>query len=105
MAGTSRPGPRRRQGPGRYAHSHGQNRHMAMKVEITTVLLCIALVAAGLASHLVWRLSQLEEAGQRVNARAYIAAHKWTTLNMICAAYGLLTLAYFTGELGPVGAF
>jgi hypothetical protein len=74
-------------------------------MDITQVILCIALVAAGLVSHFVWRLSQLEDAGQKVDARAYLIQHKWATLNMVFAAYGLLILAYFTGELGPVGSF
>ena len=76
-----------------------------MKADIATVLLCAALVAAGLLSHFVWRLSQLESAGERVDARAYLLQHKWAVLNMVLAAYGLLLLAYYTGELGPVGSF
>jgi len=76
-----------------------------MKTDLLHVLLCVGLVAIGLLSHFVWRLSQLESAGQRVNVRAYVLAHRWAMLNMVFAAYGLLLLAYYTGELGPVGSF
>lgn len=69
------------------------------------VLLCCALVFAGLVSHFVTKLAELEARGDAVSATGYIAAHKWTMLSVVLGAYGLLLLAYYTGEMGPVGSF
>ena len=69
------------------------------------ILLCSGLVAFGLVTHFVSKLSELEQRGQPVGAWEYLCAHKWTSLNVFLGAYGLLLLSYYTGEMGPVGAF
>lgn len=69
------------------------------------IALCSVLVFAGLLSHFVSKLAELEARGVPVSATQYVAEHRWTTLNVVLGAYGLLLLAYYTGEMGPVGSF
>lgn len=76
-----------------------------MNEETGTIILCAVLVFAGLATHFVSKLAELEQRGVPVGAGAYLAQHKWTALNVVLGAYGLLLLAYYTGEMGPVGSF
>lgn len=69
------------------------------------VVLCAILVSAGLVTHFVSKLAELEARNVPVSATAYLSEHRWTTLNVVLGAYGLLLLAYYTGEMGPVGSF
>jgi hypothetical protein len=79
-----------------------------MKPEIIPwgqIVLCSILVAAGLVLHFVSKLKELEDRGLPVSANAYLTDHKYTAIYVVLSAYGLLLLAYFTGEMGPVGSF
>lgn len=78
---------------------------MNEKIEIARIVLCCVLVAAGLVSHFVWKLAELEARGQPVGAFAYIRKAPYTALNVVLGAYGLLLLAFYAGEMGPVGSF
>lgn len=75
--------------------------------EISTgqILLCCGLVAAGLLTHFVSKLAEFEQRGAAIGAWAYIAKQPFTSLNVVLGAYGLLLLAYYAGEMGPVGSF
>lgn len=73
--------------------------------EIGKLALCVALVAFGLFIHVVTKLAELEQRGTPTTLRAYIGKAPFTALNVILGAYGLLLLAYYTGEMGPVGSF
>jgi hypothetical protein len=72
---------------------------------IGNVILCVFLVFFGLFMHFVSKLAELEAAGQKVSARRYLFEKPFTAINVVIGAYGLLLLAYFTGEMGPVGSF
>lgn len=74
-------------------------------ISIAQIALCAFLVAAGLVSHFVSKLAELETQGRPISAWAYLSAHPYTSLNVVLGAYGLLVLAYFAGEMGPVGSF
>ncbi len=76
-----------------------------MNTEPMNVAVCCALVAAGLVSHFVSKLSELESRGTPVSAAEYLGQHKWMAANVVLSAYGLLLLAFYTGEMGPVGSF
>lgn len=76
-----------------------------MTTSLSQVLLCAALVAFGLITHFVSKLAELESRGVPVSAWDYLRNHPYTTFNVVLGAYGLLILAYYTGELGPVGSF
>lgn len=69
------------------------------------IILCCALVAFGLVTHFVSKLKELEDRGQKVHAWESLCERPFTALNVVLGAYGLLLLAYFTGEMGPVGSF
>ncbi len=69
------------------------------------VALCSCLVAAGLVSHFVAKLAELEARGTPVGAWDHIRQHRWTSLNVVLGAYGLLLFAYYAGEMGPIGSF
>lgn len=74
-------------------------------IPIGQLILCCALVAAGLVTHFVSKLKELEDRGQKAHALAIIKERPYTALNVVLGAYGLLILAYYAGELGPVGSF
>jgi hypothetical protein len=78
---------------------------MTTGVSLFQVVLCAALVAFGLVLHFVSRLSELEARGESVGALDYLKQHPYTAANVVLGAYGLLLLAYYTGEMGPVGSF
>lgn len=78
---------------------------MNADISLGQIILCSALVAVGLISHFVSKLAELENRGTPTGAMEYLARHKWTSLNVVLGAYGLLVLAYFAGEMGPVGSF
>lgn len=69
------------------------------------VVLCAMLVAAGLVTHFVAKLKELEDRGVQAHAWTSIKERPFTALNVVLSAYGLLLLAYYTGEMGPVGSF
>ena len=69
------------------------------------IVLCSLLVAAGLITHFVYKLKELEDRGQSPQAWATLSEKPFTTLSVVMSAYGLLLLAYYTGEMGPVGSF
>lgn len=69
------------------------------------IVLCSILVAAGLILHFAAKMKELEDRGVQASATSYLSEHKWTTIYVVLSAYGLLLLAYFTGEMGPVGSF
>jgi hypothetical protein len=75
------------------------------EIPLARIILCSTLVAFGLITHFVSKLAELEARGVPVSPWEYICAHKFTTLNVVLGAYGLLLLAYYTGEMGPMGAF
>lgn len=75
------------------------------EASVSQVALCAALVLAGLVTHFVAKLKELEDRGQQVHAWASLRERPFTALNVILSAYGLLLLAYYTGEMGPVGSF
>jgi hypothetical protein len=68
------------------------------------VALCCALVAFGLFSHVVTKLAELENRGTPMGLKAYIFEKPFTALSVVISAYGLLAMAYFTGEMGPIGS-
>lgn len=74
-------------------------------VDTGKIILCCCLVAFGLALHFVAKLAELEARGAPVSALDQLRKSPFTTLNVVLGAYGLLLLAYYTGEMGPVGAF
>lgn len=78
---------------------------MNPEISPLTIVVCCALVAAGLITHFVAKLSELEQRGTPVGAWAYLKRNPYTTLNVVLGAYGLLLLAYYTGEMGPVGSY
>lgn len=78
---------------------------MQPDISIGQIVLCAGLVALGLITHFVSKLSELEQRGQAVGAIEYLRAAPFTALNVVLGAYGLLVLAYFAGEMGPVGSF
>lgn len=69
------------------------------------VTICCLLVAAGLITHFVAKLKELEDRGLHPSAWGTIKDRPFTALNVVLGAYGLLLLAYYTGEMGPVGSF
>ncbi len=74
-------------------------------IPLGQLILCCALVAVGLITHFVAKLKELEDRGESPSAWATLSAKPFTTLYIVLSAYGLLLLAYYTGELGPVGSF
>ncbi len=71
---------------------------------IGMVALCCALVAVGLFGHVIAKLAELEQRGQPTSWKAYILEKPYTSINVVFSAYGMLGFAYFTGEMGPLGA-
>jgi hypothetical protein len=69
------------------------------------IILCASLVLVGLVTHFVTKLAELEQRGTPVDAAAHLKAHKWSVCSVVLGAYGLLILAYYAGEMGPVGSF
>ncbi len=76
-----------------------------MKVPAAQVILCCLLVLFGLVTHFVAKLRELEDRGMIVSPWRYLSDHPYTAFNSVLGAYGLLLLAYYTGEMGPVGSF
>jgi hypothetical protein len=76
-----------------------------MNEETLDTVICVLLVFAGLMTHFVSKLAELEQRGLKITAREYLTDHKWTAMNVVLGAYGLLLLGYYTGEMGPVGSF
>lgn len=74
-------------------------------IPLAQIILCCALVAFGLVTHFVSKLAELEARGTPVSALGYLKKNPYTAFNVLLGAYGLLLLAYYTGEMGPVGAF
>lgn len=74
-------------------------------IPLGKVLLCCTLVTVGLITHFVYKLKELEDRGESPSAWKTLSAKPFTTLSVVLSAYGLLLLAYFTGEIGPVGSF
>ncbi len=68
------------------------------------VVMCCLLVALGLFAHVVAKLSELENRGTPMGMKAYIMEKPYTSLNVVISAYGLLAMAYYSGEMGPIGA-
>ena len=76
-----------------------------MTESLGTILLCSGLVLVGLVTHFVSKLAEMEASGLTVSAYSELKAHPYTAINVVLGAYGLLLLAYYTGEMGPVGSF
>lgn len=74
-------------------------------VKLGPIALCCLMVAFGLMIHFVTKLKELEDRGVPIGAVAYLKSQPWNAMYVVLSAYGLLLLAYFTGELGPVGSF
>lgn len=74
-------------------------------IEWGRIVLCALLVAFGLIVHFVSKLSDLEANGKAPGVAEFLAVHKWSTLNVVLGAYGLLLLSFYTREMGPVGSF
>ena len=78
---------------------------MNEKIQLAQIILCVLLVALGLALHFVGKLAELEARGQAIGAIAYIRRAPYTALSVVLGAYGLLLLAFYAGEMGPIGSF
>lgn len=64
----------------------------------------LILVAVGILSHALSKLSELEQRGQPTDIKTYIMTTKWTTLSVVVSAYLLFLVQYYMGESGPIAA-
>lgn len=68
------------------------------------LLVCAALVAAGIALHVIKKLYEQEQEGRLVSPADYLRAHPYSVSIMVVSAYLLTAFWYFIGELTYVTA-
>lgn len=64
----------------------------------------IILVAVGVGTHALSKLSELEQRGQPISFVTYWSANKWTAMSVILSAYLLFIVQWYMGEGGPIAA-
>lgn len=63
------------------------------------LILCAALVAAGILFHFLTKLAELEKQGRIVTPIEYWRAQPYTSAIVVVGAYMALAAAYYAGEL------
>lgn len=76
-----------------------------VEIPVAKLVVCTILMLGGLFTHVVTKLSELEQRGTPTDFKSYVMRQKYTSLSVVLGCFGALFMMYEMKELSTLGSF
>src|SRR5262245_21769358 len=78
---------------------------MNEQVPVAKLIVCVVLMVAGLVTHVVSKLAELEQRGTPTDFKSYAMKQKYTSMSVVLSCFGALFMTYEMNEMSTLGSF